>query len=316
MSVTEQVRTRKTVLAESGGSDCSTHKTKKRSRRMALLRRAGLFGVDTKGAVIRRAVTVEDLAAAYELVHETFLERGYVRPQPGGLRVRVFEALPAMATFVADADGTIVAVLGLAVDSPDIGLPADEAFYEELRPLRSGGRLVCEVTNQVIVPTYRSCAVATELMRCMFAHALLIGCDELTMTVSACHVPFYQLLGFETASPIRSHSDEVYDPTILMRVNVGQLIEWVEGPDDRSDAATLFIKFRCLAGNTYREKVADWAEEARATFAHPAALHKLFVERSDLLARLPDRERDVIRERWGTEVFDVVMDGVPTAAVG
>jgi GNAT superfamily N-acetyltransferase len=283
---------------------------------MALLRRAGLFGVDTDGAVIRRAVTVEDLEAAYGLVHETFTERGYIRPKPGGLRIRPFEALPAMATFLADADGRVVGIQGLAVDDQDLGLPSDGAFKAEIDGLRRGGRLVCEATNQAVDPDYRKTAVATELMRAMFAHALLVGCDELITTVSPGHARFFELLGFEKASPVRSYSDELDDPTVLMRVNVSQLIQWVENADDRSDAAALFIKLRCLVGNPYREQVAAWADEARAAFEDPWALQHLFVERAELPARLSDEERAVIRNRWGAEVFDLAVAAPATYAVG
>jgi len=316
MSVKQQTTALVAVRSARKSRNAGGGKARDRSRRMALLRRAGLFGVDTRGAIIRRAMSIDDLAAAYRLVHFIYLKQGYIRPQPGGLRVRVFEAAPEMATFVAEADASIVAVLGLAVDSVEIGLPADQAFHAELNSLRTEDRLVCEVTNQVVVPAYRSCAVATELMRCMFAHALLLGCDELTMTVSPCHVRFYELLGFEAVSPVRSHSDEVYDPTILMRVNVSRLIRWVENADDRSDGAALFIKLRCLHGtNEYCCHVGRWHNEARATFTNPAALHHLFVERTGLLDRLSDDERSAIRDRWGPEVFDAVMGGVPVAAL-
>jgi len=295
-------------------SERSARKPDKRGRRMALLRRAGLFGVDTEGAVIRRAVTAGDLVGAYRLVHEAFLERGYIRPMPGELRIRPFEALPSMATFVADADGEIVGVQGLAVDDPDLGLPSDGAFKAEIDALRRGGRLVCEATNQAVAPAYRKSAVATELMRAMFAHALLAGCDELITTVSPGHARFFELLGFEKASPVRSYSAELDDPTILMRVNVAQLLEWVEAADDRSDAAALFIKVRCVDGNPYREQVADWAEEAETLFGRPWDLRDLFAERSGLLDRVSDEARTVIRARWGAEVFDDVA--APALAVG
>jgi hypothetical protein len=72
------------VEAVPTGGEKSQEKARE-SRRMALLRRAGLFGTDTKGAVIRRAISVEDLAAAYRLVHDAFVEKGYIPPQPTGL---------------------------------------------------------------------------------------------------------------------------------------------------------------------------------------------------------------------------------------
>src|SRR6185312_919209 len=88
-------------------------------RKMALLQQGGLFTGDTKGATIRRAFTAEDLRKAYALVHDVFLGTGYMKPEPSGIRLRMFETLPETATFVAEVDGNVVGVLSVVGDTPD-----------------------------------------------------------------------------------------------------------------------------------------------------------------------------------------------------
>jgi len=294
------------VRLESGScgqtvSEC--RKPRSAGRRMALLRRAGLFGADTKGAVITRAATVDDLVSAYRLVHDAFVEKGYVNPLPSGMRVRVFEALPETATFVAKVGDRVVGVQGLAVDSPEFGLPSDESFKDEIDALRLDGRVVCEATNQAIAPEFRNSAVPTELMRCMFAHALAIGCDELITTISPGHVRFFELLGFEQISPVRSYSKKVEDFVVVMRVNVSDLLERTAQAGEDSDDALLFIKCRCVAGNPYREQVANWAGEAAKTFEDPAALRRLLVDESHFLDQCSSGELESLAGRWGDAVF-------------
>src|SRR5689334_8413841 len=80
-------------------------------RKLWLLRRMGLFGNDTKGAHIERACVFEDLRQAYQLVHDVYLGTGYIEPEPGGMRLRIFEATLETATFVAKVDGRVVGVL-------------------------------------------------------------------------------------------------------------------------------------------------------------------------------------------------------------
>ena len=286
----------------------------KHSKRMALLRRMGLFGSDTKGAVIRRAVTIRELEAAYRLVHDAFVEREYIRPTSSGLRVRPFEALPETATFIATVGDEVVGVQSIAVNNPEMGLPSDGVFRDEIDVLRIGesaiasgsGHLVCEATNQAIAPAYRKSAVATELMRCMFAHALAVGCDELITTVSPGHARFYELLGFEQVSPVRSYSATVDDPVVVMRVNVAELIGRAAAANDDSEEATIFIKCRCLASNPYREKVRQWEAEAAEVFEDAEALRTLFVEKSGLLLECSDEEREAIRRCWGDALFGAV----------
>lgn len=276
-------------------------------RRMALLRRAGLFGTDTKGAVVRRAVSAADLAAAYRLVHDAFVEKGYILPQPSGLRLRVTEALPQTATFIAEADGRVVGVQGIAVDSDELGLPSDAVFRSEIDALRIGGRRVCEATNQAVAVDYRKTAVPTEMMRCMFAHALSIGCDELITTVSPGHARFFGLLGFEQVSPVRSYSAELDDPVVVMRVNVGDLIERAAQAADDQDDAALFIRTRCLEDNPYRLRVNDWTAAAAETFADPVALRELFVTQGDLAAHCTTEELAAVSRQWGPVVFGQVF---------
>ncbi|HUX15640.1 MAG TPA: hypothetical protein VMW52_04155, partial [Phycisphaerae bacterium] len=136
-----------------------------------------LFHTVTQGAVIRRAVSSEDLAAAYRLVHDVFVERGYILPHPSGMRVRKgVEGSPVTATFIAMIDGRVVGAQSIVEDSGKIGLPADGAFRGEVDSIRGDGKKVCEAVNQAVAPDYRKTGVALELMRCMFAHALMIDC--------------------------------------------------------------------------------------------------------------------------------------------
>ena len=285
--------------------------TEKREKRLALLMQLGFFGSDTRSAIIKRAVTVDELEAAYRLVHDCFVERGRIGPEPTGLRMRLWEALPEMATFVAVVDGEVVGVQSLVTNSPGLGLPSDVAFRDEIDVLRMGpwptragtGRIVCEAANQAIAPAYRCSAVATELMRCLFAHALMVGCGELITAVSPGHSKFYELLGFEMISTVRSDSADCDTPTVLMRANVADLVDRASEADDDSDGATLFIKCRCLACNPYREKVRQWDAEAQGVFADPKGLRRLFVEASGLLSQCSAEEREAVCESWGAAVF-------------
>jgi ribosomal protein S18 acetylase RimI-like enzyme len=286
----------------------------KREKRLALLMRLGFFGSDTRSAVITRAVTVDELEAAYRLAHDCFVERGCIEPAPSGLRMRLWEALPEMATFVATVDGQVVGVQSLVTNNPGLGLPSDVAFRDEIDVLRMGpwptrsgsGRIICEATNQAIAPAYRHSAVATELMRCLFAHALMVGCGELITAVSPGHSRFYELLGFETISTVRSGSAHSDAPAVLMRANVIDLVDRASAADDDSDGATLFIKCRCLASNPYREKIRQWDAEAQAVFADPEGLRRLFVEASGLLSRCSEEEREAVCQSWGADVFAAV----------
>ena len=131
-----------------GSSRCRPDRKNKVQRRLALLKRTGLFGSNLLGAEISRASSMQELDEAYRLVYEIFLEIGYIKPNPYRIRIRTYEATAETATFIAKHDGKIVGVQSVVLDSPDLGLPSDVAFQSELDVLRSQGIRLTEATNE------------------------------------------------------------------------------------------------------------------------------------------------------------------------
>jgi ribosomal protein S18 acetylase RimI-like enzyme len=280
----------------------SVHEPTLADRKLSLLRRTGLFSEDLKGCTIERACTADDLRKAYELVHEVFLGRGYIRPDPTRMRVRIFETTPETATFVAKVDDRVVGVLSVVPDSEELGLPSDSAYKSELDELRQAGRRLCEVTNQVVLEEYRKSGVTTELIKCVAAVSLTEGFNETIVTVSPGHCGFYELLGFRQIGPQRSYSETLNDPVTAFSLDVDPFRIPLTG----LSAAAQFVRHYLAEGNHFVSQVRDWADEARRQFLNPDSLRQLFVLDENLLARFAPTELSVLCERWGRENFAAV----------
>ena len=272
-------------------------------RRLALLQRIGLFGEDTKGAIIARALTFTEIGEAYALVHDAFVEKEYMLPRASGMRVRPFETDSSTATFVARSDGQVVGCQSLVVDSPDIGLPSDKAFCREIDELRRNGALVCEATNEAVAARFRKSAVPTELMRCMFIHARSIGCQELITTVSPGHQSFYEFIGFEQVSPIRSYSDEIEDPVVVMCWHLEPLEAKWRGVDLDDDTMDAFWKGFCVERNPYAEHVEGWSRLAEGLFGDLGEVAAFFARCPELILGSTPQELDAVRQRLGQVAF-------------
>lgn len=275
-------------------------------RKLWLLRRSGLFGEDTKGARIERATTLEDLRKAYELVHAVYLGTGYIEPETAGIRVRVFESTPEMATFVARVDDRVVGVLSVIGDSK-LGLPSDAAFKKELDRQRSRGKYLCEVTNQAVAPEYRRSAVPTELIRCAVAHGNKADYDLAVAAVSPSHNGFYELMGFREIGGERSYSDKLHDPVVSLSMDVDQ---YRRPPLPELNETERFIHDFLARKNHFLPLVENWAEEARRRFLNAHLLRKLFVEERNLLSECSEAQRQTLCERWGHELFAAVTGGL------
>jgi hypothetical protein len=85
---------------------------------------------------------VEEADAALRLIHDGFVESGYVVPQPSGRRLHASYLNPGTFFALARMDGVPVGATVLMPDGP-FGLPSDRAFAEEIDALRAtpGGTL-------------------------------------------------------------------------------------------------------------------------------------------------------------------------------
>lgn len=272
-------------------------------RKLWLLKRSGLFGSNTRGATCERACTIEDFRSAYRLVHDVYLGTEFIQPEPAGLRLRIFETSPEMATFVAKANGRIVGVLSVVTDSKELGLPSDSAFKQELDELRATNVRLAEITNQSVAEEFRKSAVPTELMRCVVAHMAKIGIDKAVATVSPSHNGFYELLGFREIGGERSYSGKLHDPVVALAADVEPFRTTPEGMNETEDFVNGFLGRE----NPYCAHVEAWEAEAQRLFLDAKLLEKLFVEERNFIGECSDAELGMLEARWGQNLFSAVF---------
>ena len=278
-----------------------------KSRRMKLLERMGCFGPLPAGVKIYRASTLSDLCEAYRLVYDNFLKLGYILPNSSSMRIRLFEAMPETATFVAKANGKIVGVTSVVIDTPELGLPADKAFKPEIDNLRRKGRIICEGTNWIITPEYRRTPVMTELMRCCFAHAVANHCTDLLADITPTHKSFYELMDFKTIGSERSSSPDLDDPVVLVDLPIAETLENVADLGIEDDFDLAYVKVFYVDNNPYSNQIDTWASQAEAAFRNPVFLRKFFLDRTDFLDTCTPEELQIIARRWGEDLFLDVM---------
>jgi hypothetical protein len=274
------------------------------AKMVTLFRRIGFIDPQAHRIRVRRAITLDDLEAAYTLVNAVFLEKGYIEPAPGGIRLRPYEALPEMATFVAEIEGQLVGVMSIVPDSPDLGLPSDKAFKPELDALRGKGRKVCEVTNLAVHKDFRNTGVFLALAQPIVAHAVSFGWDDLFIAISPGHAGFFQeVLQFESCGEARDYGAcEKADIVEGKRWDMHTLeSRFLAADAELGDAPFLHKHF--YSENACRQYVRPWSTIAGRTFKDWAGLRQLFLVRSKFLQRCSPAELESIRLRWGTALY-------------
>ncbi|MEW6582326.1 MAG: hypothetical protein AB1416_06160 [Actinomycetota bacterium] len=106
----------------------------------------------------RLTVTVsdrwEDVEEGLSVVHDGFVEAGYMSPQPSGRRMIAQYLNPGTTFIVARMDDAPVGVMAVLPDGP-FGLPSDRTFREEIDALRIDSAPLFEAGSFVVRAAWR-----------------------------------------------------------------------------------------------------------------------------------------------------------------
>jgi len=103
--------------------------------------------------VFKLAETEEELTAAFYLLHESYVQQGYMEPQLSHLRATFFHLLPSTCLLIAKKGERVIATVSIIRDSAH-GLPLEKDF--DLSYFRNEGRKISEISSLAVADEYRS----------------------------------------------------------------------------------------------------------------------------------------------------------------
>jgi hypothetical protein len=248
-------------------------------RRVVALKRCRLFS-ENDPVTVKQAETQEELEAAYRLVHQSYVEAGYLDPHPSGLRVRAFEVLPQTATFIAIENGEVIGTISLIVDSP-LGLPMEESYREEVNALRHQGRRIAEVSSLAVTKGSRNLGIFVRLCKYMTLFAISVGVEDLCIGISPEHAPFFkEVYLFETMGEVRSYSSTKEDPVVALRLDLNTFPALCRAAYNGVDADANFYNYMFV----YQPEWVKYPQNSkRFCPMTPAMLRYFLVEQTDVL---------------------------------
>ncbi|GHT84269.1 hypothetical protein FACS1894154_10200 [Betaproteobacteria bacterium] len=103
--------------------------------------------------VFKLAQTKEELEACFRLLHDTYVAAGLMAPDPSGLRVTLFHALPTTSTLMCKYGDRIVGTVSL-IRKSQLGFPMQSAF--DLGEVRRESGNIAEVSSLAIDPRFNA----------------------------------------------------------------------------------------------------------------------------------------------------------------
>ena len=116
-----------------------------------------------------------DIDDALAVIHDGFVEAGYLTPRPSGRRMHPSYLNPGTVFLVARIDGETVGTCAMVADGP-FGLPSDRAFAEENDLMRAEGPVVRECGSLAVSGSHRR--HTRRIVMRLFAAATRLALDE------------------------------------------------------------------------------------------------------------------------------------------
>jgi hypothetical protein len=263
--------------------------------------------------VLKIAETQEELEACFKLLHDAYVGSGFMKPDPSGMRVTIYHALPTTTTLCAKFDGEVVGTLSLIRESL-FGFPLQAIF--DLNSVRESKGQVAEVSALAVHPRFRKTGgtILFPLMKFMYNYCTtFFDTRHLVIAVNPNRIEMYEsLLFFER---LTEKSVDNYD--------FANGAPAVGATLDLKDAPVLFEKV--YGRKPVRRNMHHYFIEAvmpnivlptRRYFTTndpvmtPALLDYFFNQRTQVFARLDDHKKQLLHAIYNLAAFQPVLPGI------
>lgn len=146
--------------------------------------------------VLKIAETKEELEACFAVLHDAYVDSGFMKPDPSGMRVTIYHALPTTTTLCAKYDGEVVGTLSLIRESA-LGFPLQRIF--DLTSVREKEGYIAEVSALAIHRRFRKTggSILFPLMKFMYEYCTtFFDTRHLVIAVNPSHIEMYESLLF------------------------------------------------------------------------------------------------------------------------
>jgi GNAT superfamily N-acetyltransferase len=146
--------------------------------------------------VLKIAETREELEACLSLLHDSYVDSGFMTPDPSGMRVTIYHSLPTTTTLCAKYDDKVVGTVSLIRESA-LGFPLQRIF--DLSGVRARKGNIAEVSALAVHPRFRRTggSILFPLMKFMYEYCTtFFDTRHLLIAVNPRHIELYESLLF------------------------------------------------------------------------------------------------------------------------
>ncbi|MDH4393687.1 MAG: GNAT family N-acetyltransferase [Aquabacterium sp.] len=145
---------------------------------------------------LKIADTQDELEACFRILHDAYVAAGFMQPDPSGLRVTIYHALPTTTTLCAKWDGQVVGTISMIREGV-FGFPLQSVF--NLGQVRSKTGKIAEISALAIDPKFRHTGgrILFPLMKFMYEYCrVYFDTRHIVIAVNPNKIEMYESLLF------------------------------------------------------------------------------------------------------------------------
>lgn len=259
---------------------------------------------------LKIADTQDELEACFRILHDAYVAAGFMQPDPSGLRVTIYHALPTTTTLCAKWDGQVIGTISMIREGV-FGFPLQSVF--NLGQVRSKTGKIAEISALAIDPRFRATGgrILFPLMKFMYEYCRqYFDTRHIVIAVNPNKIEMYEsLLFFER---LQARVVDNYDFANGAPA-VGATLDLLHAPEvfrqayaDKRPRKNLFRYF-------VETRLANIRAPSRRFFTTndpvltPALMDHFFNRRTTVFATLNDRQRLLLRSIYDRAEYRAVL---------
>jgi hypothetical protein len=259
---------------------------------------------------LKIAQTQDELEACFRILHDSYVAAGFMKPDPSGLRVTVYHALPTTTTLCAKWDGRVVGTISIIREGV-FGFPLQSVF--DLTGLRALGGKITEVSSLAVDPSFRKTGgmVMFPLMKFMREYSkFYFDTRHLVIAVNPNRIEMYEsLLCFDRlqASEVENYDFANGAPAVGATLDLQQAdartAPLYAGKPPRKDLYR-YLYVAPLANIQWPARPIHTTNDPVLT---PAMMDYFFNQRTRVFRSLDDRKRLLLRSIYDHDSYAAVL---------
>ncbi|MEO6276420.1 GNAT family N-acetyltransferase [Roseateles sp.] len=145
---------------------------------------------------LKVAETQQELEDCFRILHDAYVARGFMKPDPAGMRVTIYHALPTTTTLCAKWKGRVVGTISIIREGV-FGFPLQSNF--NLEQVRKNDGQIAEISGLAVHPDFRKSGSTILFPLMKFVREYCVGMSDtrhLLIAVNPDHIDRYEALLF------------------------------------------------------------------------------------------------------------------------